>query len=482
MRGKMLLFLAVLGLFVAGALAGAAERDTRLEAAFESDALVLAETALIQDLSGYTLRARTAYYEAVLKGSLPGVTPVYSGDGAWVSFALTGSEMLPAPRQCFFSPDGGKALCMDKQIAYVAEGKTITIISYSHERSVQDEYGQYAAFAKLTPDRWVGAEGVVWSPDGRYAVLTNFAEVFFRARFVYGLYIIDTVTGELFCADTYPTKLKEKWGAVMQACFGPAGRQLYYVLYGSAYGDAPVSLMCYDVETGQKQRLLACQKRSAYPMLQMGGSGSLMNLADSPNASEPLGLNVYTQRDGVWSMKTYALPQTSRIAYPIYFDAGPAGFGVLLDRILPANQGKSVTMAGQVRLEDGYPGLGEFLLIDSPDAPYATRISLLSYGDGSLLDGRLAEGTLWQCLNIKLSPDGRYALLLVGNSGEFAFLMMDMETLALRRVTAPDGLASTAAVYNVPVSNAYPSGFNWFLGNKLVFNGTDGLKLCEFAY
>lgn len=482
MRKRWVLLWAALCLLVPGPLSGAAaERDARLAAAFEGDALTLVEAPLMQDPAGYTLRARAAHYQAVLKDSLPGAAPAYSADGAYVTLALGDMTPFAAPKQCFFSPDGGKALCMDSQNAYVVEGDTITLVSYSPERSVRDEYGQYAAFAKMPPDRWVGAEGVAWSPDGRYAVLTNYAEALLKMRFVYGLYIIDTGTGELFCADTYPTKLQQKGGVVLQACFDGAGRKLYYMVSGPVNEDTRVSLMCYDMETGRKQRLLACQNWCAYPRLQWDGNGNLLNLTDTTRTSDPLGLNVFTQRDGAWSEKSYALLQPTRIAYPTYFEAGPAGFCVLLDRILPANKGNSVTMAGLVRLEKGYPGLGEILLIDSPDAPYATRLSLLNYGDGSILDGRLAEGKLWICLNIKLSPDGRYALLLVWDRKEAVFLMMDVETLALRRVKAPEGAASLRGTYGGAPSAQYPSGYNWFAGNRLVVLTEAGLKCYAFV-
>jgi len=132
--------------------------------------------------------------------------------------------------------------------------------------------------------------------------------------------------------------------------------------------------------------------------------------------------------------------------------------------------------------DDNFTGYDELLPIKGLDSPQATILSLSAYGDGSELAGKIDRGEVLQYLNIKLSPDGHYALLLVTDKKTYSFLMMDMETLTLRSVQSPPGTASMRAGNGVPPSNAYPSGYNWFEGNKVVILTEDGLKLYEFAY
>jgi len=329
MRKKCFLFLTVIclllqyGLFPASAQS---IRDPNLQAAFENDTLALQETRLFSDFTGYTLRVSAASYEQ--KAEIEGVAPTYPADGAWVYLDIDGQDFHPTP--CFFSPDGSKAILMDEEYAYILEGKVITMILPNYLRGVRDVYASFVQFNKLPPAQSVGSEGVTWSPDGRYVVLTNYKRTLMLAKFIYGLFIIDTESGELFCADTYPNKMSDGAASVIQTCFDASGRFLYYMLYGSTYPDSRVSLMCYDMETGEKQRLLACPQLAAYPGLKMDSKRRLVNLIDSIRANEFLGLSTFEQKDGVWTSNAYAFSQPVSSVRPQYMDIGSADIGVML--------------------------------------------------------------------------------------------------------------------------------------------------------
>jgi hypothetical protein len=332
----------------------------------------------------------------------------------------------------------------------------------------------------MQPAQWAGSEGITWSPDGRYAVLTSFKQVFMMMRFIYGLYIIDTDTGELICADTYPIKFTDGAASVIQACFDPSGRYLYYMLYGNINPDCRVTLMRYDMETGEKQQLLKCPQNTAYPKLAQDSRGRLIDLTDATRPDEFLGLNVFEQKDGVWTAKAFAFSQPSMNVRPQYMDIGSAGMGIMLQTVI--FNGKIITLPGCFFTDDTLTGYDELLLIEGMDAAKATILSLSAYGDGSELAAKISSGEVLQCLNIKLSPDGRYALLLTMDGNAYSFMMMDLKTLALKKVQSPQGAASMRAGYGIGPSNAYPSGYNWFDGNKLVILTEEGLKLYEFAY
>ena len=58
-----------------------------------------------------------------------------------------------------------------------------------------------------------------------------------------------------------------------------------------------------------------------------------------------------------------------------------------------------------------------------------------------------------------LSPDGRYALINVGSRELCRFFLMDVETLEIRPVDAPEGLATLA--FNTPLTAKFPPGMVW---------------------
>ena len=332
MHIKNRLFLTAICLLVFCSFIGASAqsvRDTNLQAAFQSDSLTLREIQPASDYAGYTLRVSAASYAQ--KAAMEGTAPNYPEDGGWVTLDINAQDFRPAPY--FYSPDGSKAILMDEEHAYILSGNIITMILPNYLRGVRDEYASFSRFLKMKPTQWVGSEGLIWSPDGRYAVLTNYATTLIRGQFIYGLYLIDTQTGELFCADTYPNKLRDGGAAVLQACFDAAGSYVYYMIIGSLYEDSRISLMRYDMETGVKQRLLACPHFAAYPKLQLDSTGRLIHLLDNTKANEPLGLSVYEQKDGNWVSTAYTLSKPMAAIRPMYMEIGSADMGVMLHNL-----------------------------------------------------------------------------------------------------------------------------------------------------
>ena len=450
--------------------------DSSLQAAFENGTLTLQEASSITDFTVCTLRASATAYAQ--KAEMEGTAHAVPADGVWVSLDLNAQDFHTVPY--FYSPDGNKAILMDEKHAYILKDNTITMILPNYLRSVHDSYSGFARFIKMDPAQWAGSEGITWSPDGRYAVLTSFRQVFMMMRFIYGLYILDTDTGELICADTYPIKFTEGAASVIQTCFDASGRYLYYMLYGNINPDCRTALMRYDMETGEKQQLLACPQNTAYPRLELDSKGRLVDLTDTTQPNEFLGLNVFEQKDGVWTAAALPFSQPSMIVRPQYMDIGNAGMGIMLQTTFC--NGRTGMLPGRFLTDDAFTGYDELLLIEGFDAQHATVLPLSAYGDGSELAAKISSGEILQCLNIKLSPNGSFALLLATDGKTYSFMMMDLATLALKKVQSPPGCASVRAGSGLPQSNAYPSGYNWFEGNKLVILTGDGLKLYEFLY
>jgi hypothetical protein len=478
MRKKCCLFLTLLCLLTQCASFGASAQtagDPSLQAAFENDTLTLREASFIIDFTGCELRASATAYAQ--KAEMEGMVPSAAADGEWVSLDLDGQNFHPTAY--FYSPDGSKAILMDEEHAYILKDNTITMILPNYIRSVHDGYASFSLFNKMKTSQWVGSEGITWSPDGRYAALTNFRQVFMMMRFIYGLYIIDTDTGELLCLDTYPNKINEGAASVIQTCFDASGRYLYYMLYGNINPDCRTALMRYDMETGEKLQLLACPQNTAYPRLELDPRGRLVNLTDTAQPEEFLGLNVFEQKDSVWAANAFPFSMPSANVRPQYMDIGSAGLGIMLQTVFVS--GRSIMLPGRFLTDDAFTGYNELLLIEGMDAANAAVLPLSALGDGSELATKIASGEVLQCLNMKLSPDGRYALLLTTDGKTYSFMMMDLATLTLQKVQSPPEAASMRAGNGLPPSGAYLSGYNWFEGNKVVILTDDGLKLFEFA-
>jgi hypothetical protein len=252
------------------------------------------------------------------------------------------------------------------------------------------------------------------------------------------------------------------------------------MLYGNISPDCRTALMLYDMETGEKQQLLACPQNAAYPRLKQDPKGRLVNLKDASRPDEYLGLNVFEQKDGLWAADTFAFSQPSALVRPQYMDIGSTGMGIMLQSVF--FNGKSIMLPGRFLTDDTFTGYDELLIIEGMDTKKATVLPLSALGDGSELAAKIAGGEVLQCLNIRLSPDGRYALLLTTDGKAYGFMMMDLATLTLQKVQSPPGAASMRAGNGLPQSGAYLSGYNWFEGSKVAVLTEDGLKLYEFIY
>jgi hypothetical protein len=79
-------------------------------------------------------------------------------------------------------------------------------------------------------------------------------------------------------------------------------------------------------------------------------------------------------------------------------------------------------------------------------------------------------------LNARLSPDGKYALLFT-NAGydQCDFVMLDLTTLALSKVAAPESVDLRPLATDLKMSSPLEFGYDWFEGNRLLLNGPNPL-------
>ena len=438
---------------------------------------VLEEVPFLSPSEPVTVRIPVALANA--ETFLPATAePAYTDDGKWLTVTVNGSA-LPLEAG-YSSPDGSKMLCPDGANLWLFEGDTLTLLSPDTARSVEDTYGSFERFLQSDTRQWVGAEGVTWSQDGHYAVLTNYKSVIQMVRMIYGLYVIDTQTGSILCLDTFPSKFGTGAASVLQACFDETGRILYAIVFGDTknnYGD-PVSLVRYDMETGKKQKLCGSEMIVGMPRLQADAQGRLWNLITPHSSAENGGLNLYAEADGQWTITQYTLPQPCAVMYPVSMELSADGTGLCLVQ-LNQSQNMNVQLPGIFRVTETGAAYQGLLTFDSLLAKEAQLLPFENYVNPDMAAAIFREGKP-RCLNAKLSPDGSHALLLVTDGKEYAFLLLDMQTFALCRVQTPNGTASPYGAWN-GASKQYAAGYTWVSGNRIAISTETGVRLFEIT-
>ncbi len=345
--------------------------------------------------------------------------------------------MVPAGAKVIsISPDGEAVICMvDGEPAVVRSGRTIWIMS-SDSRGVQDVHGNLAAIARMLMPQ--GSEGVAWSPDGRYAALTNNQQVVENLNLRYDPIVLDTVTGELFLLATTGTKMANgDASAVLTAAFSADSRTLYTSEYGNTNGDeGRYSLVAYDLETLEAATILAHARSNYYPHLVQLSDGSFVLLYLPSEREEPAGLNYISKVGNRWSISTLLLDVPNAICMPKDMQHSSESGWALLRCLNPASQQEGAEINHQLirlRLEEDFSGLDEYWVVSGLDAPYMTMLT------GAQLQSGMDQGSA-NVVNMAVSSDGQQALLLCkdGASGECALLLLEVNTMALKRLHGID--------------------------------------------
>ena len=228
---------------------------------------------------------------------------------------------LGSPYVMSLSPAGNSGIVEFARvgIAYY-EGK-YRIIYPSLDKGVEDVNGNLARFISSDPARLIGSEGVVYSPDGRYAVILNIDNALLRSYWIYDPIVIDLSTGEAVLTATYGNQIMkdEDAGCATAACFSRDGKTLYYTVYGMSKTTATgrgVSLFAYSLESGKTEFLCEWDGFAYYPRLIETASGSLALLLDSPRQNERLGFLEFRQTRSGWKTRQYTSALAGRYFYP----------------------------------------------------------------------------------------------------------------------------------------------------------------------
>lgn len=148
------------------------------------------------------------------------------------------------------SHTGDSAIVLAGHLLLALREDGARIICPSTTRSVADEYGKLAARTK-NPLNMLSADEVKWSPDGRYAMITDWYRSVNAKQMLVDPAVIDTTTGEIVLLATYPrSNVWEGRTGVISASFSQDGKYLYYMLYSNQL-EHIAGLMRVDLATGE---------------------------------------------------------------------------------------------------------------------------------------------------------------------------------------------------------------------------------------
>ena len=325
------------------------------------------------------------------------------------------------------STNGGVTLLTNGQELYIMRGAMLTAVSMNLSRSAYTEkymYTQVFRFMSMDVSQWVGTEGFVWSPDGRYVSINNARMFLQQRRSIHGLLLLDIEKGELFSAKAYEMKSEdEHFGAVTGTCFDETGRYLYYL----EYGENVTTLGRYDLNEGSHESLCTVNGITFCPGLGFNSQGGLeCILYEGKNPWQ----TTFLEMDGHWSSESTPLQGLSS---PVFFVQLPSGAG------FTQSWAKTKEIIMLFNLADHDDTWLTVPLVNGRIAEYAVPMPALeTENDAQIWWGEFnnAEPKQLYVMHIALSPDNTNALLAVRNqfTKEETLLLMDEMTLALKVV------------------------------------------------
>jgi len=476
---KRLVCLALSLLILMSAVTAFAQtRNKNLDAAFDSGFPTLAET----ESSSVKLTASDFEVSEEAIAALAGAGAAGEEDiGAALAETLLQTAFVPLSK----SPSGiSGILAAGESAVTVYDGKYHII--YPSAKGVPDEndnLNKYFMYINSRIRSLIGEEGIVYSPDGRYAAICNKNISLQKMDFFLDPILLDLSTGGLILTATYPNKpMKDKnAGVVTSALFSSDNKSFYYILYGN-FNNARIRLYRYDLETGKTELCLESEKNLYYPHLAELADGSILMINDCYKKGETQGLVVASFAGGAWSVEETKLPLDRNYCYAGRLNYSPnAGLACLVE-----NTGNSSFAFQLVNPNARFEGIDQFrcirkdtdeLVAVSPEEFRASVDEDPKDNKGSGLSLLYPYQTI---LNAVFSPDGRY--LLLNTSGDTAngrsrnLFLVRLEDMSIRKVSGLD--AEKIMVAN-PGRN-YPISIEWNT-DELIIGTDDGIRTYEFT-
>ncbi len=447
-----------------------AHAENPLDAAFAACSAALVETAA----AGFDLSACELVF--------PENFWTYMGAEKPSEAELAGmkSALLPEAQVFSVSPTGDSALYEVSGMVFAVNGDQIAFLCPSETRGVADEFGNMEKLFKRGLRQCLSDEGVTWSHDGRYAVITSYEQVLSMAQFIFDPMIIDTLTGEVFLTATYGNKImREEGGALVSACFSRDGRYLYYTFFGNI-GEYRCSQLRCELETGETELLHNGQELLYYPRLCELRDGSLLSVCDQSSRDKPMGIARLSGTGawltgGNWNVRVtnFDLPASQWFVKQLEYSAESGwaacigmtwgGVGYALQRFRP---------------DEGYSGIDQRWLLRADTMQFVPMEGSVEdlFSQTSESGSPLLSYEYCFLMAAALSPDGQYALLEVGKrepdaTPDWQLLLVRLEDMQAVPVTGlPEGALMP---YRTALTKKFAPGIEWNCDEILLLVDSD---------
>lgn len=339
--------------------------------------------------------------------------------------------LLPAPVEgaslVSISPDGSTSLySMDSSLLILREDGSTLPVTASEARGTADVYGNLAKISGQGA-RLFGSEGLVWSPDGRYAAIVNQRRVVQTMQFVFDPIVIDMQTGEMFLLASYENSFRgENAGTVVTCTFSADSQSLYAVIMGNV-NNARFCLMQYDLTTLNATLLYSWEDMTYWPHLIRLADNSFLLLKDTNRQLDFTGLMHITRTADGYAHTITDFTQPMFCFYPRSMQYNASDGHALI--FSSSNQGSSVySSLLYLHPDEGITAPEQYWGVSSLDAAQITVLT----------QDQLHAPSNVVIRAMRLSPDGKRALLLCSEGSVFALRLLTLSDGALTPVTGVD--------------------------------------------
>lgn len=344
------------------------------------------------------------------------------------------------------------------------------------------------------------SNGLIFSPDGRYAAFVDYIYVMYKSQCNFQLLLFDVEAGEYFMAQAWNTSYAKGNAAVVGAAFDPGSKYLYYITTGNL-NEHRYSLYRYTLATGENILLCNHAEEVYYPNLTVISPSTLIAPMRTPVHNESgvsivgrSGIMVYTK--GLlsgWRCTVHELPVDNSCVVLERLDTSPKS-GLALGTVyfpeyqyftFPESMPESIPYSGMmlslIDARKNCEGLDSVLLFNED----ATMCEVVTYEDFMVSDlyyiNTASDIRIPTVLNARLTPDGEHALavFLRNDTKEIVWRLLNLKTLEIKKVEAPDAINSMSVGYNTSLSISYRSGISMLSDTLVAINTEDGVKLFE---
>lgn len=317
-------------------------------------------------------------------------------------------------------------------------------IAPSQTRGVADTFSNLDKYLHYGSHN-ISTEGVAFSPDGRYAVMTNYNRLLNMMQFFYDPILLDLQTGEAILLETTNSRITraERISKMTGACFSADNRFVYFSLLIRTRTDMrySFSLVRYDLATLERETLATVvdPEISGTPVIAMAQNDCVVLPYISVRMHEK-GVALLSPALIGYGMQTLPLVGTFN------------GYALNLTQF-SAQSGLSLSLlTGTATV---IPTPNSVLIRCRPTQGFEGANQPLGYdlSAGALVPVDLSEELPPERLfafssldHAVLSPDGHFALLVTrthsGDETKTSFALANLDTLEVRRLSADESVSS----------------------------------------